>query len=128
MDASKRIGKSPEHSTTHRRDNAVSYFGSSPEEILESRCKARSERLLRLPQIIGQKEVTPEQAELNRQSGKSPKTPRPYIQPLIPVSRASWWNGVKEGKYPQPMKLGSRTTVWRESDVVALVQQFDEAM
>lgn len=103
------IGKSPEQSTAQYRNNLTG-------------------RLLRLPQIIGQKEVTPEQAELNRQSGKSPKTPRPYIQPLIPVSRASWWNGVKEGKYPQPMKLGSRTTVWRESDVVALAQQFDEAI
>jgi len=103
------IGKCPEQPTNQNRNNG-------------------NNRLLRLPQIIGQKEVSPEQAEVNRQSGKSPKTPRRYIQPLIPVSRASWWNGVKEGKYPQPMKLGSRTTVWRESDVVALVQQFDEVI
>ena len=86
-----------------------------------------SDRFLRLPQIIGQKEVTPEQAEANRLAGKSPRTPRPHIEPLIPVSRAAWWNGVKEGKYPQPVKLGSRTTVWRESDVFALINQFDEA-
>lgn len=84
-------------------------------------------RFLRLPQIIGQKEVTPEQAEANRKAGKFPKTPRTHINPRIPVSRAAWWNGVKEGKYPQPIKLGSRTTVWRESDILELINQFDEA-
>ena len=85
------------------------------------------DRLLRLPQIIGQREVTLEQAETNRKSGKTPKSPRQSIEALIPISRAAWWNGVKEGKYPKPIKLGSRTTVWRESDVLALVNQFDEA-
>lgn len=103
------------------------YFGNRPEQVLTPQRSNGSNRLLRLPQIIGQKEVTPEQAEINRQSGKSPTTPRPYIQPLIPVSRASWWNGVKEGKYPQPVKLGSRTTVWKELDILELINQFDEA-
>ena len=83
-------------------------------------------RLLRLPQIIGQKEVTREQADDNRKTGKSPKHPRPQIEPLIPVSSASWWAGVKSGKYPQPVKLGSRTTCWRESDILALINQLRE--
>lgn len=81
----------------------------------------KSNRLLRLNQIVGQGEITPEQAESNRKSGKTPKNPRPHIDPIIPVSRASWWAGVKSGKYPKQLKLGSRTTVWRESDVLALV-------
>lgn len=84
-------------------------------------------RLLRLPQIIGQSEVTAKQAEENRLTGKSPKSPRQFIQPRIPVSRAAWWAGVKDGKYPQPVKLGSRTTVWRESDIDALISQFNQA-
>lgn len=84
------------------------------------------DRLLRIPQIIGQTEVTPEQAETNRKSGRSPKSPRPYVEPKIPVSRASWWAGVKSGKYPQPIKLGSRTTCWRESDIIALISQLNE--
>ena len=87
----------------------------------------QTDRLLRLPQIIGQKAVTAEQAKLNRQLDKSPKTPRPYIQPLVPVSRASWWAGVRAGKYPKPQKLGARTTVWRESDIDALIQKSEEA-
>ena len=41
----------------------------------------------------------------------------------IPISRSSWWAGVKSGKYPQPMKLGQRTTVWRESDIDKIVNE-----
>jgi len=81
------------------------------------------DRFLRLPQIIGQKEVTPEQAAINRKNGKSPASPKPHIEPIIPISRAAWWNGVKSGKYPQPLKIGSRTTVWKESDIDALINQ-----
>ena len=103
------------------------YFGNRPEQVLNPQRSNSSNRLLRLPQIIGQKEVTPEQAEANRNSGRTPKTPRPYIEPRIPISRAAWWNGVREGKYPQPVKLGSRTTVWKESDILKLINQFDEA-
>jgi hypothetical protein len=81
------------------------------------------ERLLRLPQIIGQQEVTPEQAEENRKVGKSPKSPRIKIDPIIPVSRATWWKGVKSGEYPTPVKLGSRSTFWRESEIRELIEQ-----
>jgi len=103
-----------------------SYTSKNLEPISNLLHRSGNDRLLRLPQIIGQKEVTPEQAKVNRQSGKSPRTPRPFIESLIPISRASWWAGVKSGKYPQPLKLGSRTTVWRESDIVALINQLDE--
>jgi prophage regulatory protein len=41
--------------------------------------------------------------------------------PLIPVSKTSWWNGVKSGKYPKPVKLGQRTTAWRVEDIRALI-------
>lgn len=38
----------------------------------------------------------------------------------IPVSRSTWWQGVREGRFPQPLKLGPRTTVWRAEDIRAL--------
>jgi predicted DNA-binding transcriptional regulator AlpA len=38
----------------------------------------------------------------------------------IPVSKSTWWHGVKEGRFPQPQKLGPRTTVWKAEDVRAL--------
>ena len=36
---------------------------------------------------------------------------------LIPIARSSWWLGVKKGKFPQPVKLGSGITAWRYSDI-----------
>ena len=83
----------------------------------------KNKRLLRLPQIIGQKAVTPEQAKANRIAGKSPQTPRQYIEPLLPISRSAWWAGIRAGKYPQAVKLTSRTTCWFESDILALIDQ-----
>ena len=58
---------------------------------------------LRLLQIIG-----------------NPKA-KPATPPIIPVSKSSWWAGCKSGKYPKPLKLGARTTVWRVEDIRALI-------
>ena len=40
----------------------------------------------------------------------------------IPVSKSTWWQGVKEGRFPQPQKLGPRTTVWKAEDIRALYE------
>ena len=51
---------------------------------------------------------------------------RRKIPAIIPISKSSWWAGVKSGKYPQPIKLGPRTTVWRASDIQAIIDQFNK--
>jgi prophage regulatory protein len=38
----------------------------------------------------------------------------------IPVSKSTWWAGVKTGRFPQPVKLGPRITAWRVEDIRAL--------
>ena len=40
----------------------------------------------------------------------------------IPVSASTWWSGVREGKFPPPVKLSKRVTAWRESDIRALME------
>ena len=45
----------------------------------------------------------------------------PEILRVIPISKSSWWAGVKSGKYPGSLKLGPRTTVWRVEDIRALI-------
>lgn len=40
---------------------------------------------------------------------------------VIPVSRSSWFAGIKSGKYPKGVKLGERTTAYRVSDIRALI-------
>ncbi|MCW5600165.1 AlpA family phage regulatory protein [Nitrosomonas sp.] len=49
---------------------------------------------LRLSQIIG-----------------NPKA-NPPIPAIIPVSKSTWWQGVRTGRYPKPIRLGPRITAW----------------
>jgi prophage regulatory protein len=44
------------------------------------------------------------------------------IPALIPISRSSWYAGVREGKYPKPQKLGPRTSVWRAEEILAILE------
>jgi len=41
---------------------------------------------------------------------------------IIPVSKSTWWKWIREGKAPQPIRLGARCTFWRYSDVTGLTQ------
>lgn len=40
---------------------------------------------------------------------------------VIPISRSSWFAGIKSGKYPNGVRLGKRTTVYRVDDIRALI-------
>lgn len=58
---------------------------------------------LRLSQIVGNRKADPP------------------IPAVIPVGRSTWWEGVRAGKYPQPVKLGPKTTAWKVEDIRALI-------
>lgn len=71
--------------------------------------------------IIGQKEVTREQANENRRLKKGIRRPRPAITPLIPISPAKFWADIKAGRLPAGEKFGRRT-LWRVSVIKALAE------
>ncbi len=48
----------------------------------------------------------------------------PIILKLFPIGRSTWWQGVKDGKYPKPVKLGERTTAWRVEDIKSLIESY----
>ena len=58
--------------------------------------RAPNERLLRIKEIIGP-------------GG------------LIPVSKSTFWAGVKTGKFPKPVKVTPGVTAWRQSDLDAFI-------
>jgi len=60
---------------------------------------------LRLHQIIG-----------------APKADPP-IPAIIPVSKSTWWAGVKSGLYPPPVKLGPRISAWRVEAIRELISR-----
>jgi predicted DNA-binding transcriptional regulator AlpA len=41
----------------------------------------------------------------------------------IPVGKSSWWQGVRDGRFPKPVKLGPKTTAWRVEDIRALIER-----
>jgi prophage regulatory protein len=41
----------------------------------------------------------------------------------IPVGRTTWWAGVKSGRFPRPLKLGPRITVWRAEEIHELIDK-----
>lgn len=41
----------------------------------------------------------------------------------IPIGRSTWWAGVKSSRFPKPVKLGPRTTVWRVEDIRASIEK-----
>ncbi len=47
----------------------------------------------------------------------------PDVLKVYPVSKSTWWAGVKEGRYPKPVKLGPKITAWRVEDIRALIEQ-----
>lgn len=45
------------------------------------------------------------------------------ILSLIPISKSAWWEGCRAGRFPQPVKLGPRTTAWRVEDIRDLIDR-----
>ena len=75
-------------------------------ETMQTATSLPTTGFLRISQIVG-----------------NPKS-NPPIPPIIPVGKSTWWAGVKSGKFPQPVKLGARTTAWRVEDIQKLVDSF----
>lgn len=45
----------------------------------------------------------------------------PTVLSVFPVSKATWWAGVKSGRFPKPVKLGPRITAWKAADIRSLI-------
>ncbi len=45
---------------------------------------------------------------------------------VIPLGKTSWWEGVKSGCFPKPVKLSERCTAWRAEDIRALITRLSE--
>ncbi len=42
----------------------------------------------------------------------------PQVLEVIPVSKSTWWAGIKTGRFPKPYRLSPGITVWRREDVM----------
>jgi prophage regulatory protein len=69
---------------------------------------------LRLKTVITTPSNLPQSGFVRLPSILAPKGP-------IPVSKSTWRAGIKNGRYPKPVKLGPRITAWRVEDIRALI-------
>ena len=49
-------------------------------------------------------------------------TAEPPIPAIFPVSKSTWWAGVKTGRFPKSVKIGPRTTAWKAEDIQLLLE------
>lgn len=48
----------------------------------------------------------------------------PVVLGILGIGKTSWWCGIREGRFPKPVKLGPRTAAWRVEDIRALIGSF----
>lgn len=50
----------------------------------------------------------------------------PQVLEVIPVGKTCWWEGVRTGRYPKPVKLSARCTAWKAEDIRELIKRLAE--
>ncbi|CCD04289.1 TPA: helix-turn-helix transcriptional regulator [Legionella pneumophila] len=50
----------------------------------------------------------------------------PPIPAIIPIGKSTWWEGIKTGRFPKPLKFGSRISMWRVEDIRELIKNCNE--
>lgn len=50
----------------------------------------------------------------------------PQVLSVIPLGKTCWWEGVKSGRFPRPVKLSARCTAWRAEDIRDLIKSLSE--
>ncbi|TCA97396.1 AlpA family phage regulatory protein [Rhizobium leguminosarum bv. viciae] len=43
----------------------------------------------------------------------------------IPVSKSTWWKKVKTGEFPSAIKISTRVTCWKETDILDLLKRLE---
>jgi predicted DNA-binding transcriptional regulator AlpA len=42
---------------------------------------------------------------------------------VYPVGRSTWWQGVRDGKFPKPIRLGARAVGWDVREIRELIER-----
>ncbi len=51
----------------------------------------------------------------------------PQVLEIIPVSRSTWYRGIKSGRYPKPVKLSVRAVGWKIEAVKNCAAELESA-
>jgi prophage regulatory protein len=53
---------------------------------------------------------------------------RRSIKGIIPMCRASWYKGIKAGRYPKSVRLSERSVAWSSKDIDALIARLSSGV
>jgi predicted DNA-binding transcriptional regulator AlpA len=42
---------------------------------------------------------------------------------VIPLGKTCWYEGIKSGRFPKPVRLSARCVAWKAEDIHALIKQ-----
>lgn len=51
----------------------------------------------------------------------------PTVLSVYPVSKTTWWRGIRSGKFPEPVRLGPGIIAWDVSEIRALIAEHKPA-
>lgn len=73
---------------------------------MEKKCSLPETGYVRIAAIVGQK--------------------KHGIPGVIPVSKSTLWEWVRQGKFPAPVKISSRITCWKIEDIRAFIEKLND--
>jgi len=50
----------------------------------------------------------------------------PQVLHVLGIGKTTFWEGIKTGRFPAPIKLGPRTSVWKVEDIRSLITRIAE--
>jgi len=52
----------------------------------------------------------------------------PQVLEFIPVGKTCWWEGVKSGRFPKPVKISARCVAWKVEDIRDLIKRLSDKL
>lgn len=50
----------------------------------------------------------------------------PQVLHVLGIGKTTFWEGIKTGRFPAPVKLGPRTAAWRVQDIRDLIERLSK--
>lgn len=44
---------------------------------------------------------------------------------VVPVGKTCWYQGIKDGIYPRPVKISQRCVAWKAEDIQVLIKEIE---
>ncbi|MFZ7309343.1 helix-turn-helix transcriptional regulator [Comamonas jiangduensis] len=46
----------------------------------------------------------------------------PQVLKILGIGRSTWYAGIKKGEFPAPRKMGSRISLWPQSEILLIAE------